>query len=219
GSDEGPLDGERSVLRGLDAGEGVLEEGLNFVGGNAGVAGNVDRRGGGVVGTDKGGGSGESSIGIDDGERSIARLDGGIARGGQKLFGGGRREAEVQPLAGADHGLNRGAAIHILAFREMEEHADYDHRNDNARGAEDEQESASFFIDKDHASDGQQEVDDGEEDVAPVGMEIGESALQKDVGVVGDDGVDSGRRVAEQDDAGEHERDHVLALEERLTDL
>ena len=53
-------------------------------------------------------------------------------------------------------------------------------------------------------------------DVAPVGEDVGEAALQEDVGVEADDGVDAGGGVAGEDDAGKQEGEDVLAAEERV---
>ena len=52
-----------------------------------------------------------------------------------------------------------------------------------------------------------------------MGGNIGETTLQEDVGVVSDDRIDSGGLIASQDDAGEHERDHVFSPKERLPGL
>ena len=58
------LDVERGGASGVEVGEGVVEEGLDLVGGDGVVA--MDFEGGGVVGADRGGGAGEGAVGVDD---------------------------------------------------------------------------------------------------------------------------------------------------------
>ena len=57
---------------------------------------------------------------------------------------------------------------------------------------------------------------DREDDVAPVRVEIVEPALQQDAGVVADDGIDARGRVAEEDDAGQQEGNHIFAAQQRI---
>ena len=53
-------------------------------------------------------------------------------------------------------------------------------------------------------------------DVAPVRLQIGEAALQQNAGVVADDGVDAGGRVAGKNDAGQQKGDDVFAAQQRI---
>ncbi len=82
-----------------------------------------------------------------------------------------------------------------------------------------EQELAALAVDQHDAADGHQKVDQREDDVAPVRLDVGQPALQKNVGVIADDGVDAGGCVAEQDDACQHERNNVLAAKKRIAGL
>jgi len=50
-------------------------------------------------------------------------------------------------------------------------------------------------------------------------MQVSQTALQQDVGVIGDDRVDACRRVTGENDAGQQERDDVLSPEQRVLDL
>ncbi len=84
-----------------------------------------------------------------------------------------------------------------MSFRADEEAADAEHRNDDAGCAHGEEELATLAIHQRHAHDGHEEVHGGEDDVTPMGEDVGEAALQQDVGVVADDGVDAGGGVAE----------------------
>ena len=52
-----------------------------------------------------------------------------------------------------------------------------------------------------------------------MGLEVGEAALDEDVGVESDDGVDAGGGVAGEDDAGEQKGNDVFAAEERVADF
>src|SRR6266852_1272544 len=51
----------------------------------------------------------------------------------------------------------------------------------------------------------------------PVRGDVGEPTLQKNVGVVCDDRVNARGLIAGEDDTREHERDHVLAPQERVS--
>ena len=106
------------------------------------------------------------------------------------------------------------AAIDVELFRLQEQAPTLNERDDDAGGADDEEELAALAVDEHHADDGHQKVDDGEDDIAPVRAQVGEAALQENVGVVADDRVDAGGRVAEEDDAGEQKGNDVFAAQQ-----
>jgi len=87
--------------------------------------------------------------------------------------------------------LNLAAAIEIQFLSGEEHEANGGEGEDDSAGAENEQELAAEPVNKRDADHGHSEVDDREEHVAPVRLEIGESALEKDAGVIEDDGVDA----------------------------
>ncbi len=70
-----------------------------------------------------------------------------------------------------------------------------------------------------HAHHGHEKVDRGENDIAPVRLHVGESALQQNAGVEADDRVDAGGRVAGENHAGQQERDHIFAAQQRIAHL
>ena len=59
-------------------------------------------------------------------------------------------------------------------------------------------------------------IDDRENNIAPVSGNVGEPTLQENVGVVSDDRIDSGQLVAGEDDASQHERNHILPAKQRV---
>ena len=69
------------------------------------------------------------------------------------------------------------------------------------------------------AADGEQEIHQSEDHIAPMRLHVGKPALQKNVGVVADDGIDACGLVAGQDHASENERDHVLTAQQRFFDM
>ena len=62
-----------------------------------------------------------------------------------------------------------------------------------------------------HTANGHQEIHDCEKNVTPMSLHIGETALQEDVGVIADDGIDARCLVARENHTGKDKRDHVLA--------
>ena len=50
-------------------------------------------------------------------------------------------------------------------------------------------------------------------------LEVGQPALEKDIGVESDDRIDAGGGVAGEDDAREQEGDDVFAAQKRIADL
>ena len=47
-------------------------------------------------------------------------------------------------------------------------------------------------------------------------LDVGKTTLQKNIGVIADDGVDAGGLVTRENDAGQHERDYVFPAQERF---
>src|SRR5579863_1629560 len=106
-----------------------------------------------------------------------------------------------------------------MFFVADKEQAGADHGDDNSAGADRQQKLTTFAIYQHDAAKGDQEVDDLKNQVSPVGCEIRQTALQKNVGVVADDGVNAGRLSGGQDDAGEYEGDNVLAAQQRFAGM
>ena len=109
--------------------------------------------------------------------------------------------------------------IETNLFEVAEEQGGGGEGQNDADGADGEEEFAPFAVNEKDAADGHHEIEKGEDDVAPVGLHVGKAALQEDVGVVANDGIDAGGSVAEENDAGQQERDDVLAVQERFLDL
>ena len=89
-------------------------------------------------------------------------------------------------------------------------------RDDDARTADRQQEFASLAVHQQDAANGHQEIHESEKNVAPMSLHIGKAALQKNVGVVPNDGVDAGCLVARKDDAGKNKWDHILSAQKRF---
>ncbi len=128
----------------------------------------------------------------------------------------GRLDADV--LRWTNLGGDLAAGVDRELFCPDEERADDEHGDHDAGGAGNQQEAAAFAVDEQHADGGHEEVDEGERDVAPVGLQVTQTALQQDAGVVEDDRVDAGCGVAGEDGAGQDEGDDVLSAEKRLFD-
>src|SRR5437762_14251265 len=63
---------------------------------------------------------------------------------------------------------------------------------------------------------GEQKIHERKDDIAPVRLNIGQATLQKNIGVVSDDRIDPGSRIAEQNDARQQKRDDVFAVQQRF---
>jgi len=99
--------------------------------------------------------------------------------------------------------IEPGCGIDAELFGTQKEDADTDQGNDDATGANDEQEPAPLRSTApcDH---GHEEIDDGENDIAQWHGDR-KGGLQENAGVVSDDGIDAGGGVAGEDDESQHE--------------
>src|ERR1039458_5520265 len=50
-------------------------------------------------------------------------------------------------------------------------------------------------------------------------LNVGKAALQKNIGVIADDGVDAGGLIARENDTSQHKRNHVFPVQERFFNL
>ena len=73
-----------------------------------------------------------------------------------------------------------------------------------------------FAVDQQHPAEGHCKIHDGEYDVAQVSGNIRQPALQQNICVVGDDGIDARGLIAGENDAREYEWDDILAAQEGL---
>ena len=60
----------------------------------------------------------------------------------------------------------------------QEQESDTEQREGCAAGAQHKQKAATFAVHQHHAHGGQQEIDHGEDDIAPMGVEVVEAALK-----------------------------------------
>ena len=95
---------------------------------------------------------------------------------------------------------------------------DKEQANDDARSSQNEEEFSPFAVHQRHADDGHEEVQKGEQHIAPMGMQIGQATLQQDVCVVSNDRVDAGRRVTEKNGACQQERKDILSPQQGILD-
>src|ERR1022692_4273036 len=98
----------------------------------------------------------------------------------------------------------------------MKQRAGTNERNDNPGASNRQQKFAPTAVDQQDASNGHQEIYNREEHVSPMSLDIGKAGLQKNVGVVSNDGVDASGLITGKDDAGQHKRNDVLAAQKRL---
>src|SRR6266568_7692738 len=97
----------------------------------------------------------------------------------------------------------------------MEERSCTNESHDHASTSQREKKLASFAIHQQDSGNGYKEVHNRECNVAPVSLYIGEAALQKDIGVVTDDAVNSRQLVACENDASQQKWNHILAAHKR----
>src|SRR6202040_3519430 len=95
---------------------------------------------------------------------------------------------ECDRLVRFDHRLNWASGIHPQTFGLAEEQAGTNQRKNNPGRSQRQQELSSLAVDQHNAADGHQKVNDGENNVAPMSLDVGETALQENVGVIADDG-------------------------------
>ena len=128
-ADERLFNFQRRGLRGFEIGKGILEQRLDAVGGYGAFAADGNGRGGCIVGADEVSGSGEITIGVNDGQRCAVAVNGvACVAGGREQFAGfGRVEMQMQLLVGADGQLDGVAAIHAHFLSGPEEQANADH--------------------------------------------------------------------------------------------
>lgn len=136
----------------------------------------------------------------------------------QERRGGGGIKAEFKGLIGRNKSLKGAAGVPMTTLGAHEETGDNRERKKHSACASDEEKLAPLTIDQHNASDGHQELDAGEEDVAPVSADIGETALYQQAGVIGSDGVDTCGRIAEENRAREQERNDVSAPQDRSSE-
>src|SRR5579862_6624609 len=106
-----------------------------------------------------------------------------------------------------------------MFFVADKEHASADHGDDDSSGADRQQKLTTFAIHQHDSAKGYKEVDNLKNQVSPMSCEIRQTALQKDVGVVADNGVYARRLIRGQNDASEYEGDDVLTAQQRFARL
>ena len=138
------------------------------------------------------------------------------ALGGRRPLGVLLVEVQQNILIRLYLGLDRVADVEPVLFRAQKEDADKQQAHDDARCSQGEQEFAPLPVDQGHAHQGHQKIETREQYISPMRVQIRQAALQQDVGVVPNNRVDSRRRVAEKDDAGQQERKNIFTLQQRI---
>src|SRR5208282_3837643 len=125
---------------------------------------------------------------------------------------------ERELLVCAHHGLDSVARIDSQLFCSVKEEAGGDQGKNDSRGPKGQEKFSTLSVHQHYAANGGKEIDQRENYVAPVRLNIGKTALQQNVCVVSEDGVDAGGLVAGQDHARQNERNHVLPSQKRFLD-
>ena len=119
--------------------------------------------------------------------------------------------SKLQFLIGRDHRLNSISTIHAQTFRLMKKNAGTNEQHDDPGSPHREEKLAALAVHQHHAADRRKKIDDSENNVAPMRLHIRKTALQQDVCVVSNDGIDSRGLVAGEYHAGRQTESRTCA--------